>query len=304
MSTATRKPKHDAARKSGKSTKGRAAKGKPKKKSKSKRASKYTAATADRHQLYQLSVQNVEAEIDFVDETYQKIRKRKAVRLREDFCGTGNTSCEWVRRRKTNAAVGLDIDQPTLDWGVKHNIESLPEEARDRVRLINRDVMRPGEDASNMDIVLAMNFSYWIFKTRSELRAYFSAVRESLATDGIFFLDFYGGSEAHVEQEEERPVGPFTYIWDQHTFDPLSGFMKCHIHFRFKDKTEMRKAFSYEWRLWSMPEILELLAEAGFRQTTVYLEGDDGDGGGDGEFKPAKVGDPCETWLAYIVAQP
>lgn len=313
--TATRKPKQDTARTGGKSaprpsTKkasanaSKKARAKPKKKAKGKRASRYTAATADRHVLYQMSVQNVESEIDFVDDTYRKLRKRRATTLREDFCGTGNTSCEWVRRRKTNVATGLDIDQATLDWGRKHNVESLPEEDRHRVHLLNSDVLNPGKDAGDMDIVLAMNFSYWIFKTRPELRAYFAAVRTSLATDGIFFLDFYGGSEAHVEQEEERAVGPFTYIWDQHTFDPLTGHMKCHIHFRFKDKTEMRRAFTYEWRLWSMPEILELLDEAGFRQTAVYLEGDDGEGGGDGEFKPAKVGDPCETWLAYIVAQP
>ena len=39
------------------------------------------AATADRHRLYELSVQCVEAEIDFVDETYRALRGRKA-RLR------------------------------------------------------------------------------------------------------------------------------------------------------------------------------------------------------------------------------
>jgi hypothetical protein len=255
-----------------------------KKKAKGKRAAKFTAATADRHVLYQMAVQNVESEIDFVDETFRKLRKRKAIKLREDFCGTGNTSCEWARRRKAN-------------------IGALPEDDRERVRLLNRDVMNPGADAQGMDVVLAMNFSYWIFRTRSELRTYFENVRKSLVEDGIFFLDFYGGSESHMEQEEERNVGPFTYVWDQHTFDPLTGYMKCHIHFHFKDGSKMRKAFSYEWRLWSMPEILELLAEAGFK-TTVYLEGDDGDGGGDGDFKPAKVGDPCEAWLAYIVAQP
>lgn len=76
----------------------------------------FSAANADRHELYQLSVQNVEAEIDFIDETFEQIRGRKGVLLREDFCGTGNTSTEWVRRRESNRAVGLDIDQPTLDW--------------------------------------------------------------------------------------------------------------------------------------------------------------------------------------------
>ncbi len=57
-----------------------------------KKPAALTARTADRHELYQLSVQNVESEIDFVDAEFERLRGRKAVRLREDFCGTGNTS--------------------------------------------------------------------------------------------------------------------------------------------------------------------------------------------------------------------
>ena len=43
------------------------------------------ADTADRHILYETSVQCVESEIDFVDTTFQKLRQRKASSLREDF---------------------------------------------------------------------------------------------------------------------------------------------------------------------------------------------------------------------------
>ena len=68
------------------------------------------AAQADRHALYQESVQCVESEIDMVDENFKKLRGRLAVTLREDFCGTANTSCEWVRRRPANVAVGIDLD--------------------------------------------------------------------------------------------------------------------------------------------------------------------------------------------------
>ena len=50
------------------------------------------AARADRHQLYERSVQNVEAEIDFVDETYRSLRGRRARLLREDFCGTAGAA--------------------------------------------------------------------------------------------------------------------------------------------------------------------------------------------------------------------
>jgi hypothetical protein len=272
-----------------------------------------TAATADRHELYQLSVQNVEAEIDFVDATYQALRGRHAVRLREDFCGTGNTSCEWVRRRASNLAFGLDIDQPTLDWGLEHNLSKLTPEQRKRVRLMNSNVLTPG-DAVGMDCVLAMNFSYWLFKTRDQMRAYFRTVRDSLADDGVFFLDHYGGSETMTEMVEKRDIEPgkgrkFVYEWDQASYNPITGDMTCRIHFRFPDRTRMKNAFEYHWRLWTLPEIRELLTEAGFSRVTVYWEGDELDkkgeptGEGSGEFSPSETGSADPAYISYITAE-
>ena len=52
----------------------------------------------DKHAFYQQAVQCVEAEIDFVTETFRQLRQRPAVSLREDFCGTAQTTCEWVKR--------------------------------------------------------------------------------------------------------------------------------------------------------------------------------------------------------------
>jgi hypothetical protein len=65
----------------------------------------------------------------------------------------------------------------------------------------------------------------------------------------------------------------------------------------------IKKAFSYEWRLWSAPEIRELLLEAGFRKATVYWEGEDEDGDGNGEFTPDESGVADLAWIAYIVAE-
>jgi len=265
-----------------------------------------TALTADRHELYQHSVQNVEAEIDFIDAEFESIRGRKAKSLREDFCGTGNTSVEWIKRRETNTAVGLDIDQPTLDWGEEHHLAKLTDEERSRVQLLNRTVLEPG-DAGGTDCVLAMNFSYWLFKTRDELRGYFKSVRDSIGKDGIFFLDHYGGSETMTETEETKKIDAgggrsFTYIWEQAHYNPITGDMRCHIHFKFPDKTRMNKAFTYEWRLWTMVEIRELLSEAGFANVLVYWEGEDEDGDGNGEYEPTLEGEADPAFISYIVA--
>jgi cyclopropane fatty-acyl-phospholipid synthase-like methyltransferase len=272
-----------------------------------KKAPGLTAATANTHDLYEASVQNVEAEIDFVDKTFRKLRNRKARTIREDFCGTGNTSCEWVRRRDDNEAIGLDIDAATLEWGRQHKVSALTEDQAARVRLLEHNVLTPG-DATGVDAVLAMNFSYWLFKTREALRAYFASARESLAADGVFFCDFYGGSEATSEMEERRKCsikgkGKFTYVWDQHKYNPITGDMHCCIHFEFPDGTKQKNAFTYDWRLWTLPEIRELLIEAGFQDAVVYWEGEDEDGEGNGVFKPTTEGEADPAYICYIVAR-
>lgn len=265
------------------------------------------AAKADRHILYQRSVQAVGAEIDFVDQTFKQLRSRRASRLREDFCGTAASACEWARRRPTNLAIGLDLDQPTLDWGAAHNRSKLSASAQSRVRLLRRDVLDPGPGASRMDAILAMNFSWWIFKSRELLLRYFRSVHQSLVKDGVFFLDIYGGWESMKEQRDRRQIDGkargFTYVWDQERFDPVTNETLCHIHFRFRDGSWLRKAFTYDWRLWTVPETREALADAGFAKTTVYWEGDDGKGGGNGIFEPAEHGECCAAFIAYIVAE-
>lgn len=242
-------------------------------------------------------------EIDFVDAQYRRIRGGRAARLREDFCGTGNTSCEWVRRRPTNTAIGLDIDAQTLDWGRTHKLARLKPAARERIELIRSNVLTPPPAARGVDIVLAMNFSYNVFHERRTMLRYLRAVRRSLAPGGVLFMDSYGGWESIRKQTDRRKVGRFTYIWEQAEYDPVTARYACHIHFAFRDGSRLRRAFSYDWRFWSLPELRDLLADAGFSRTTVYWEGDDGKGGGDGEFKPVESAEQDPSWIAYISAE-
>jgi cyclopropane fatty-acyl-phospholipid synthase-like methyltransferase len=259
------------------------------------------AEQADLHELYEEAVQNVETEIEFVQETFLALRGRAAVSFREDFCGTASASCEWVRVGEGRHAVGVDIDAEVLDWGRKNRIGRLAESDRPRVKLLHEDVMTV--DTGLVDIVGAFNFSYWIFKTRAEMIAYFSRVRESLNDDGVFFLDAYGGSEAYETQKEKTKYDEFTYIWHQAEYEPVTGRAVCHINFKFPDGSKIKKAFSYEWRLWSLPELRELLEEAGFASVRVYWEGEDEDGEGNGEFFEESKGEADPAWIAYLVAE-
>lgn len=266
-----------------------------------------TAELADRHRLYQIAVQSPEAEVDFVDRTYRRLRGRSARWLREDFCGTAAVSCAWVRRRKLNRALGVDLDPEVLDWARRNNLSALTPGQRQRLELLERDVL--AVHSRPMDIVLALNFSYWLLSGRQALRDYFHQVRGALAPDGVFFLDAYGGYDSYRVITEERSLedpdlGPFTYVWEQAAYEPVSGRLVCHIHFAFPDGSRLERAFSYDWRLWSLPEIRELLAEAGFSRVTVYWQGWDADGNPDGRFVPVETGEPDAGWIAYLTAEP
>lgn len=272
-----------------------------KKSSKRRKKVKNLAQKADRHALYQDSVQCVEAEIDFVDATFEKLRDRKAADLREDFCGTANTSCEWVARRDGNRAIGVDLDAEVLEWGSRNNVAKLGDAAH-QVTLYQQNVLDVRHEP--VDTVLAMNFSYWMFTERQLLRRYFRSVRDSLVDDGVFFLDCYGGYESSREMREQTKNKGFTYVWDQASFNPVDAHMRCHIHFRFPDGSKLNKAFTYDWRLWSLPEIKEVLEEAGFSKVTAWWQGwDENEEDGDGEYEPVESADADAAWVCYIVAE-
>jgi len=258
------------------------------------------ADLADPHELYEASVQSVAHEVEFLDSAFTELTGRKALTLREDFCGTAAAACEWVRAGRRRAAVAVDIDPQVLEWGRKHHVAKLKNKQRDRLRLIEGDVRTA--DTGVVDIAVAFNFSWWTFKTRQELLSYFRVVYDSLAEDGMFVLDIYGGSDAYDEQEEETDYGLFTYVWDQHGFDPVSARYICYIHFKFPDGSELPRAFSYDWRLWTLPELRELLAEAGFARSVVYWQGEDEEGEPSGEFSIVERGEADPAWIAYVAA--
>lgn len=261
------------------------------------------AERADRYALYQRSVQDVAWEMHFVEQTFRALRKRAPQKLREDFCGTALAACEWVRCGRWHQAIGVDIDPAVLAWGRQHNVARLAPRIARRLQLLQADVLKVRVPL--VDIILAFNFSYWVFKERALLREYFRQVRQGLAADGIFMLDAYGGYDAFREMREREDFGRFTYIWEQAAYEPVSGQTTCHIHFSFPDGSRLRQAFSYHWRLWTLPELRELLTEAGFEKTTVYFEGtDEKTGQGNGVFQPAIRGEADPAWIAYLVAQP
>ena len=99
------------------------------------------AQQADRHDLYEKSVQDPESECAFIANTFRKIRRRKPAVLREDFCGTAGVACEWVRQGPGRRAIGVDLDPSVLAWGVSRNLARLNPAQRRRVELLEDDVL-------------------------------------------------------------------------------------------------------------------------------------------------------------------
>jgi SAM-dependent methyltransferase len=230
-----------------------------------------TAATADRYELYERSVQIPEFDIHFITRIFRKERERVPMSLREDFCGTGYFSAEWVRSRAGRTAIGVDISAQPLDWGRRRHVPTLGDRAR-RLRLIQADVL--DVRTRRMDAIAAFNYSYCVFHTRPDLLQYFTNARQALVRDGCLLVDVSAGPEALEPTTEERRLRRFVYIWEQKPVDAITGKGVRYIHFEFHDGSRLRRAFKYEWRIWSIPELCDTLQEAGYSRIEVY-EGDD-----------------------------
>ena len=259
-----------------------------------------TAKTADINDLYERSVQCPESEVSLIYQAWDELRERRPLSIREDFCGTSAVAREWVRHDDKNTVVGVDLDSDVLDWARQRMEECLTQEQISRITLVENDVFTI--DIPSVDCTLAMNFSYYGFKKRTMLLQYFESVKNGLVEDGLFLLDAYGGSDSFLEMDEERDMDGFTYVWDQNYVNPITGDIVNYIHFEFPDGSKIKKAFTYEWRFWTLPEIQDALLEVGFNRVVVYWEGSDEDGEGDGIWSVNNRGEACAGWVAYIIA--
>jgi SAM-dependent methyltransferase len=256
---------------------------------------RFTAATADPLDLYERSVQDTAITIGLIDEIYRAQHGRLALTLREDFCGTAVLCADWVISHPARAAVGLDIDRPTLEWARTHNVPRAAD-ADGRLRLIERDVLA-GTTDETFDVVAALNFSYFTFHDRRTLVDYFRSVRTALDDGGFLLLDLHGGPDSQFKLEETTDYDEFDYVWEQEVFDPINNKAICHIHYRFPDGSELRNAFTYDWRVWSIPELRDALTEAGYSGVDVWWEGHEDD-----DPRPATSAENLEAWVAYLAA--
>lgn len=129
------------------------------------------------------------------------------------------------------------------------------------------------------DVIAATNFGVCEMTSRDGLLAYLRVARARLRPEGCLACDLYGGSEASMtgsyEQTIELPDSTrIDYTWQQVRVDPTTGRVRNAMHFVVvaPDGTVERhpNAFVYDWRLWSIAELRDAMADAGFGRTEVY----------------------------------
>ncbi|MBM3549734.1 MAG: class I SAM-dependent methyltransferase [Alphaproteobacteria bacterium] len=257
--------------------------------------------STDVHLLYQEAVQSPEVDVRLIDRHYKKLAGKPARLFREDFCGTAALSCAWIELGADRKAIAVDLHAPTLAWGKKNNLAKLSIEQRTRIDLVRSDVRKISRP--RVDIVCALNFSYCVFKQRRDMLDYVKNARRSLNPGGMLFMDMWGGSESQTEHRDRTRRRGFIYIWEQRSFDPISFHADCRIHFEFPDGRLRRNAFTYDWRLWTLPELRDIFEEAGLKDIHVLWETSDKNGRGTGVYRRMERTSAEESWVACLVGR-
>lgn len=255
----------------------------------------------DKFALYHEAVQSADVDVVLYQEIYQELTGRNPKILREDFCGTFALSCEWVRLNPKYRAYGVDLDPEPLEYGRRNYLSKLKPHQQKRLEIVEKDVLKSGLPAA--DLVVAMNFSYFVFRKRQMMLSYFKQVHRSLRPGGVFLMDVFGGTLCTDESEEATKHKKFTYYWQQENFDPITNRAVFHINFKVKGQKKVDKVFTYDWRMWAIPELREILVEAGFKKTHAYWEGTNRKGEGNDIYSRTEKGEACPAWISYIAAE-
>ncbi len=251
-------------------------------------------ARPDKHRLYELAVTDGPRLARFLE----AVHGAGASVLREDFSGTAALARAWAAISPRHRAIAVDAD-PTVLARIRSR----------RVRRVASDAARARDRA---DVIAATNFPIMYWHDRASLLRYLRRARESLNPRGVFVCDLYGGSDALRPRTQSRAIRDgrwrFTYVWRQKRADAATGLVENTISFRVPTErgvVQLRDAFVYRWRLWSIPELRDAMLEAGFASVDVH----DRLGGAidqDGRLvvRPLARGEPLdENWVVYVVAR-
>ena len=255
----------------------------------------------NKYTYYTRAVQDTDQAIQFVERAYRSNFQKPIRTLGEDFCGTFALSSHWVKKGRGRKAVAIDYSQEPLSYGKNNYLAKLRKEQKEKITVLQRDVR--DKSLPKVDALVAFNFSFFILKERSQMLSYLKNCYRRIGPKGLLVLDCFGGTSTLEPNEEKTKIRNFTYYWDQKSFDPISHNANFAIHFKRKGEKKRLNVFRYDWRMWTLPELKELLTEAGFKKVSFYFEGTTKMGNGNGVFTKKKREENCEAWIAYITAR-
>ncbi len=272
------------------------------------------------HDLYERSVTNPAALVAFILAAYSEGSTHNPKVLREDFSGSAALAKHFAASSRARRAIAVDCDPIPL-----------AQAAGPRMTLVLADVLEAKDRA---DIIAATNFALGYSHTRTALISYLRHARTCLPRRGLFLADIYGGHTALRTGSWTRTIrhpqlGTFLYRWNQREADPTTGLVRNSIDFGITTRANKKsrasaaassaksvewtkEAFTYHWRLWSMPELRDALTEAGFKQIDFYDSlGDALDHRGNAYIRPLRP-EPTskglgihmdKDWVVYVVAR-
>jgi hypothetical protein len=261
------------------------------------------------HDLYELAVTNPVALAAFFHAAWKtptvnidRVRRAKTKSenpiLREDFSGSAALARGWAARY--GPAIAIDLDAKAL-------------KAKPKAKNVTYVVQDCTTAKQRADVIAATNFPLGYFYTRASLVAYLKHVYASLKPGGIFGGDLYGGSDAfqvkRVTQKLKGPQGEkVTYTWEQREACTLTNRVINALHFAVSHggaKYRLDDAFTYEWRLWSIPELSDALLEVGFAGVDVFERlGDAVDSEGNVFVRPLSPFEPMDDpYVVYVVGR-
>lgn len=257
------------------------------------------ASTIDRYALYEKAVQDPDLELALLERMLRRAG-RPARRLREDFSGTALLSARWVSAGPDREAVAVDRERRVHAWTRANRLTGLGAAAR-RLELVCGDVRRAASHPP-FDAIIALNFSYQNLLTRGALRDYLTGVRGALAPGGVLMLDLFGGELVQLGLTERRRLGKgLTYVWDQGPLDPITHRIRCSIHFENSHGRRIPGGWRYDWRLWTLPEMTDLLQETGFEAIEVLWDSEPQ--GVEPRYRLQRRGENRRAWVAYLFAR-
>jgi len=116
---------------------------------------------------------------------------------------------------------------------------------------------------------------------------------------GVMVLEQYAGPEACMTGSDIIELDDdLIAIWEQESFNAVTHQGINYLHFRSADGQPVAKPFVYDFRIWSLPELSDLLYEAGFGQLQFFQMG----GEVTGNLEACSSAEIQDHWTVHIAA--